>query len=108
MTPEEYRRYLCLRRPKEPTMIKTYNMDDVGTRIEHMSDLQDIWSGGLAMLLSGTYHAPQELDQVKELEIALKLLENHMTHAYSDVKYAKDINDLPIDPRDIKDNKEKP
>jgi hypothetical protein len=31
-----------------------------------------------------------------------------MTHAYSDVKYAKDINDLPIDPRDIKDNKEKP
>ena len=53
MTPEEYRRYLCLRRPKEPTMIKTYNMDDVGTRIEHMSDLQDIWSGGLAMLLSG-------------------------------------------------------
>jgi hypothetical protein len=48
------------------------------------------------------------LDQVKELEIALKLLENHMTHAYSDVKYAKDINALPIDPRDIKDNKEKP
>ena len=96
-------------------VVKLYDMDDVGTRAEHMSDLQDIWSGGLAMLLSGTYHAPQELDddgncveQVKELEIALKLLENHMTHAYSDVKYAKDINDLPIDPRDIKDNKEKP
>ena len=106
MTPEDYRRYLCLRRPKEPIMIKTYNMDDVGTRIEHMSDLQDIWSGGLAMLLSGTYHAPQELDQVKELEIALKLLENHMTHAYSDVKYAKDINDLPRNPEDIP--KEKP
>ena len=89
-------------------VVKLYDMDDVGTRAEHMSDLQELWSGALCILTTGTYHNPDEIRQAEEVEIALKLLENHMTHTYSDVKYAKDINDLPIDPRDIKDNKEKP
>jgi hypothetical protein len=103
MTPEEFMSYLRLRHsvPKENPVIKLYAMEDVGTRLEHLADLQDLWSGGLAMLLSGTYHSALELEQVEKLEIALKLLENHMTHAYSDVKYAKDINELPRNPEDI-------
>lgn len=89
-------------------VVKLYDMDDVGTRAEHMSDLQELWSGALCILTTGTYHNPDEIRQAEEVEIALKLLENHMCHAYDQTGYARVINDLPYDARNIKDNKEKP
>lgn len=78
-------------------VLKTYSMQDTGTRLEHMADLQDLWSTGLAILTSGTYHSFQEQQEARELEIALRLLEHHMVHDYSTIEtsYAKIINDLP-------------
>jgi hypothetical protein len=83
-------------------------MSDIGTRLEHLADLQDLWGTALCILTTGTYHNEREIAQAADIEIALKLLENHMANDYNETQYAKDINDLPIDPRDIKDNKEKP
>jgi hypothetical protein len=83
--------------------IKTYSMDDVGTRAEHLADVQDIWSTALSILTIGTYHSTDEKRQAQELEVALKLLENHMTYNYDQTGYARAINELPQDPKDITD-----
>lgn len=72
--------------------IKTYGMEDIGKRIEHLSDLHDLWSGALAYLTAGTYHSAREKEQTKELETALNLLENHMMNGFNVTEYAKDIN----------------
>jgi len=87
--------------------VKTYSMDDVGTRAEHLADVQDIWSTALSILTIGTYHSTDEKRQAQELEVALKLLENHMTYNYDQIVYAKVINALPQKAEEIKDDKEK-
>jgi hypothetical protein len=78
-------------------------MNDVGTRLEHLSDLQELWSTGLDILTRGTYHSEREKAQAEELEIALKLLENHMTKDFNMQPYAREVNELPKNAEDIKD-----
>jgi hypothetical protein len=77
-------------------MIK-YGLEDVGSRVQHLMELQDMWSAGYALLTNGAYHTQREKDQAKELEAALKLLETHITNIGVDVlaASAKEINDLP-------------
>jgi hypothetical protein len=84
-------------------LVKLYGMDDVGTRAEHLADVQDLWSMALCILTTGTYHSDEERKQAQELETALKLLENHMTHNFNQTGYARIINDLPWNAEDIPD-----
>jgi len=85
--------------------VKLYAMSDIGTRLEHLADLQDLWGTALCILTTGTYHNAREIAQAADIEIALKLLENHMQNEYKDTEYAKVINALTPDP---KNTKEKP
>jgi hypothetical protein len=84
--------------------VEEYSMDNVGRRIEHLSDLQSLWGFALGLLLAGTYHTEEEREQAAALEIALDLLERHMSYAYSydhQNYYARVINELPKRATDI-------
>ena len=76
-------------------MIKTHGMDDVGTRLEHMMDLQDIWSGAYALLTTKGWHSIHEQVRAIELEEALRLLAYYITSDYSELGIARTINNLP-------------
>jgi hypothetical protein len=77
-----------------------FNMDDVGTRMKHLSDLHDLWSEGLNIMLRGTYRSEPEIELIKELEICLKHLTNHMAKDYGleQTKYAQEINRIGTNP----------
>jgi hypothetical protein len=82
-------------------MLSTYGGDDVGTRIEHLMQLQDIWSFALGIVTAGSYHTDREREQAKELETALKYLMLHIQSNYVDTPYARVINELPKDAKEI-------
>jgi hypothetical protein len=85
-------------------MIDSYSMDSVGRRIDHLSDLQELWGFALGLLIAGTYHTEEEREQAAALEIALELLERHMSYAYASENqrhYAQIINELPKRATDI-------
>jgi hypothetical protein len=86
-------------------MINTYSMDDVGRRLDHLAQLQDIWGTALALLTTKGWHSAQEKERAKELEIALVLLEHHMLSDYSELGLARTVNDLPKDATEIPDEK---
>jgi hypothetical protein len=84
------------------TKIRTLSMSDVGTRLEHLADLQDLWGFALQILTTNIYHTEDEIEQANKLEIALALLEYHMLSDYDPTKYAKVVNNLPSDAKEIK------
>jgi hypothetical protein len=75
--------------------------DHVGTRLEHMMDLQMLWSTAYAYLTRPGYHTKAEEERAKALETALALLQHHMEAEYNQLPYAKEINALPKDARKI-------
>ena len=76
---------------------QTYGMNDVGTRLEHMMQLQDLWGFGLQQLTTNNVnHSQKEVEQAKKLESALELLTYHMMNDYDASAYAKAINELKI------------
>jgi len=83
-------------------LVKLYGMDHVGTRMEHLADLQDLWGFAYAQLTTNHYHTEGEKYQAAELEVALDLLETHMQSQYRPTAYAKVINELPKPPSDIR------
>lgn len=88
--------------------LSKYSMSDVGTRLQHLADLQELWSFALGVETAGQYQTEPSLERSKKLEAALLLLEAHMMNDYvahdHQITYAKLINDLPKDAHDIKDN----
>lgn len=90
----------------EPLYRKVLHSDDLGTRLQHMMELQDLWSTAYSVLTRpNLYHTDYEKARALSLEIALDLLQNHMEAEYNLTQYAKEINDLPKpkkdDPPDI-------
>src|ERR1019366_6707363 len=81
--------------------IKLMTGADVGSRLEHLADLQLLWGFGLEILTVGSYHTEQEVKQAHDLEIALELLEIHISLYYPLTSYAKEVNDLPRSAEDI-------
>ena len=77
----------------EPLYRKVLHSDDMGTRLQHMMDLQDLWSTSLGIMTRPGYHSDWEAERVKVLEIALDLLQHHMESEYNLVNYAKAINE---------------
>lgn len=73
----------------------TVNMDDVGTRAQHLHELYDIWTEGLAYMSNGHYLTVGDKIKIQELESAIKLLTFHMKLGFSDTGYAREINQLP-------------
>lgn len=77
-------------------------LDDVGTRMEHLMDLHNIWSFGLSLLEKpGWFYTALENDHALLLRAALKMLEYRLEEEYSPTPYAKTINSLPKDAKDI-------
>jgi hypothetical protein len=80
--------------------MREHGMNDVGTRIEHLSDLHELWSEGMEILQRGTYQTEFEKNLIMELEICLKHLANHMSKDYNEKQtaYAKEINRIGTTP----------
>ena len=75
---------------------KPMSLDDVGTRAEHLMDLQTIWGFAYQILTTDHYHTEGEIHQAAELKIALDLLTHHIMSGKDIVTpYAKVINELP-------------
>jgi hypothetical protein len=81
--------------------IRTYGMEDVGSRLSHLMDLHDLWSAAYQILIGGTYHPENEELETEMLEHALALLNNHIMHDYRPEVYEKTIDQLPKDPKEI-------
>ena len=80
----------------DPMYHKQLHGDDVGTRLSHMMDLQQLWSDVYGILTRpNLFHTELEQARALQLEIALSLLQNHMEAEYNLTQYAKEINDLP-------------
>jgi hypothetical protein len=77
------------------TLVKTYSMDDVGTRMEHLMELQDTWSFALGVLTTDRWHSGTERANAEMLENALLLLNKHIQSKYVNTAYAREINALP-------------
>ena len=77
-----------------------YQMTDHGTRLEHLMDLQELWSKGLALAMQG-YQTHSDKERIKELNIALTLLTAHMQKDFDTTDYARAINALPKNAKDI-------
>lgn len=74
-----------------------YKPGDVGTRMEHLMDLQEMWSSGLAAMLSSESSHHSEVGQkiVKKIEGALDLLEGYLRGVKDVDYYCKLIDNLP-------------
>jgi hypothetical protein len=79
----------------EPTYRKVLHGDDIGTRLSHMMELQDLWSTAYGVLTRPyIWHSPLEELRAKEIEMALDLLQHHMEAEYNLTQYAKEINEV--------------
>lgn len=84
--------------------IQKYSMSDVGTRLQHLADLQELWSFAFGIETAGGFQSEPSIERSKKLEGALLLLEAHMMNDYAPTTYAQVINNLPKDAHDIQDN----
>ena len=71
------------------------NLDDVGTRKEHLLDLYELWAVGRGILERNGSLSSTEQARLIDLEIALKLLWYHLTQDYNANRYIDEINQLP-------------
>lgn len=86
----------------------TLSMEDVGTRLQHCTQLLDIWNGGLNILTlkSEASRSVREQQMIEQLIHATELLKKHMTGLHSDYDESsmrKVIDSLPKNAEDIKD-----
>lgn len=84
-------------------------MSDIGPRLDHLMQLQDLWSRGLAILTQpNNYSTEEDKANVKKLENALELLNAHMQKDFvsgQQTSYAQEINNLPKNAKEIPDEK---
>ena len=85
---------------------KALSPGDVGTRIEHLMELQDFWNTAYGILTAkNTWHSTVEIERAKQLQTALDLLQNVLEKEYNFTIYAIEINDLPKNAKEIPDAK---
>lgn len=77
--------------------MKELDMEDVGTRLEHMTDLYDMWKYGHSILENSEkrFSTPLGQAQLTELANALQLLWFHMANDYNQYAYSGEISRLP-------------
>jgi len=73
-------------------------MEDVGTRLDHLTDLKDIWENALQIMhnRNRTYETQDEAQEKRKLEIAIDMLNFHMQKDYNEFEYRKEINVLKL------------
>lgn len=71
------------------------NLDDVGTRKEHLLDLYELWAVGRGILERNGSLSSMEQARFIDLDIALKLLWYHLSQDYNVNRYIDEINQLP-------------
>ncbi len=79
------------------------SMDDIGSRMHHLTDLYDLWTTGLDVIERFDKHHPFYEARKKELESALRLLNYHMQKDYSENLYRQAVDTLPSHGEDVKD-----
>ena len=77
--------------------------DDVGTRMQHILDLYEMWTTGLDVLERFDKNPPMYAERKQQLTSALTLLGYVMERHYNDHAYVVTINELPKNPADIKE-----
>lgn len=83
--------------------IRRYKADDVGTRMQHYMELQEMWSTAYEIVTrENVYHTELEKEQASQLTVALTLLQRQLEAEYKSTAYAKEINSLPKPTQEIK------
>lgn len=86
----------------EPSSRKVLNGEDQGTRVQHLMELQDYWSTCYGILTQpNVFHTSLEKARAVSLEIALDLLQHYIEAGYNTISLAKEINNLPKNPKEI-------
>lgn len=73
------------------------SMDDVGTRLDHITHLRDNWQGALDSLTKrhDSFKTVSERELIIKLQHAIELIEHHMTADFTPWTYGREINGLP-------------
>jgi hypothetical protein len=80
----------------EHSFVKVLHGDDIGTRLSHMMELQDLWATAYGILTRpDLFHTKLEEERAQQLSIALDLLQHHMEKEYNELPYAKEVNNPP-------------
>jgi len=88
-------------------ILRTYSMDNVGTRLDFLTELYDLWKTALDILERYDKNSPRYDARKLELESATKLLVAHMEICYDEKTTRKVIDALPKHGEDIKDDNPK-
>jgi hypothetical protein len=72
--------------------LKTGSMEDVGTRMQHLLDLYNLWGEGLEICVRFDKNSPMYEEKTQELKHALKLLGYHLEKDYHEEEYKKAID----------------
>jgi hypothetical protein len=83
-------------------VVKVGSMDDVGTRLQFLTELYELWQTGLDICERYDKHTVFYAEHKRELESALKLLGFHMEKDYKEQPYRNTIDALPKHGEDIK------
>ena len=81
-------------------IFREYKMSDIGSRMEHLADLHELWQFALGIETAGKYQSEPSMERAARLEGAIQLLTAHMLNDYDPTTYAQVINNLPK-PKDI-------
>ena len=73
--------------------MRTFSMSDVGTRYEHLADLQELWNEAME-IIKRNYQTPDMEKRKHALETALNLLQKHMEKDYNESVYENIINEI--------------
>lgn len=76
-------------------LVVTGTMEDVGTRMQFLLDLYNLWNTGLDILERFDKSTPFYDIKKKELESAINLLNWHMEKDYKESEYRAIIDQLP-------------
>jgi hypothetical protein len=84
-------------------VVRTGSMDDVGTRLEFLTELYELWSVGLDILERFDKESVSYMKRKQELVAALDMLSHHMQKDFLELPYHTAIDSLPQRGEDIKD-----
>lgn len=77
-------------------MSERLGLYDVGTRVAHLKQLEDLWQEGLKLLKSDTFRSPTAPFQIQKLEDALELLAEQI----KENPMSEDAHESNIDSKD--------
>lgn len=79
-------------------------MEDVGRRIDHLMDLQRMWSDAVGIIEARSYTSTYEDEQKEKLQAALEMLNAYLGNTWEQWVYGRTINALPKDAKEILDS----